>query len=72
MDEHITDKAPEISETLQAVFSLKPKYRVVIYLHYYEMLSTEEIAHLLGISRSAVTTRLSRARQILKITLKED
>lgn len=71
MDESISVEPPEVNETLQAVLSLEPKYRVVIYLHYYEMLSTEEIGKLLHITRSAVTTRLSRARQMLKEHLKE-
>lgn len=55
-----------------AVMSLKPAYRVVVYLHYYEMYTTAEIAELLKISQSAVTTRLSRAREQLRSTLKED
>ena len=71
MDESISVEPPEVNETLQAVLSLEPKYRVVIYLHNYEMLSTEEIAKLLHITRSAVTTRLSRARALLKPKLEE-
>ena len=71
MDETVSVEPPEVNETLQAVLSLEPKYRVVIYLHYYEMLSTEELGKLLHITRSAVTTRLSRARQMLKEHLKE-
>ena len=71
MDESISVEPPEVNETLQAVLSLEPKYRVVIYLHYYEMLSTEEIGKLLHITRSAVTTRLSRARALLKTKLEE-
>ena len=71
MDETVSVEPPEVNETLQAVLSLEPKYRVVIYLHYYEMLSTEEIGKLLHITRSAVTTRLSRARALLKPKLEE-
>ena len=71
MDETIAVAPPEINETLQSVLALKPKYRVVVYLHYYEMLSTGEIARLLHISPTAVTTRLSRARQMLKTQLEE-
>ena len=71
LDETLSVEPPEVNETLQAVLSLEPKYRVVVYLHYYEMLSTQEIASLLHITRSAVTTRLSRARQILKTKLEE-
>lgn len=71
LDETLSVEPPEVNETLQAVLSLEPKYRVVVYLHYYEMLSTQEIASLLHITRSAVTTRLSRARALLKPKLEE-
>ena len=71
MDETVSVEPPEVNETLQAVLSLEPKYRIVVYLHYYEMLSTQEIASLLHITRSTVTTRLSRARQMLKTKLEE-
>ena len=71
LDETLSVEPPEVNETLQAVLSLEPKYRVVVYLHYYEMLSTAEIAKLLHITRSAVTTRLSRARSLLKAKLQE-
>lgn len=54
-----------------AVMKLKPGYRAVVYLYYCEEYSTKEIAKLLKIKESAVTTRLSRARRILKEELKE-
>ena len=65
------DISPEYADVYQAVMALEPKYRVVIYLRYYEEFSTKEIAQLLHISQSAVTTRLSRGRGMLKTTLKE-
>jgi RNA polymerase sigma-70 factor (ECF subfamily) len=61
----------QTNDILQKVLQLPPKYRVVVYLHYYEGRSTQEIGKLLKISRSAVTTRLSRAREILKNQLME-
>lgn len=57
---------PEQSEVFLAVSSLDPKYKTVILLYYYEDMSTAEIAKLLKISRSAVTTRLDRARDMLR------
>lgn len=45
---------------------LPPKYRAVVILYYYEELDSGEIAKMLGLSVSAVTMRLSRARQKLK------
>ena len=44
---------------------------MVVYLRYYEELTTKEMAALLRISESNVTTRLNRARQMLKESLKE-
>ena len=72
MEETLSVDPLQVNEILQSVLALEPKYRVVVYLHYYEMLSTQEIAGLLHISRSAVTTRLSRARQMLKTQLSEE
>ena len=72
LEDSLSVEPPQINETLQAVLSLERKYRVVIYLHYYEMLSTQDISKILNISRSAVTTRLSRAREMLKTRLKEE
>ena len=71
LDERFAVDPPEINAVLEAVMKLKPQYRVVVYLHYYEGYSTGEIGKLLHISPSAVTTRLSRARQMLKPELEE-
>ena len=46
--------------------------QAVLYLHYYEGFSTQEVGEMLRISRSAVTTRLLRARKKLKDILEED
>lgn len=66
-----TWETPE-NGVLSALMALPPKYRVVLYLHYFECLSGAEIGKLLHISQSAVTTRLSRGRRMLKDALKED
>lgn len=63
---------PKNLEVYQSVMALPPKYRVVIYLRYYEELTTAEMGKLLHISQTAVTTRLSRAREMLKQQLKEE
>ena len=54
------------SAVLEAVLSLKRKYREVIHLFYYEEYSAKEISELLGISENTVFKRLSRAREQLK------
>ncbi len=58
-----------LTETLMA---LSGDYRIVLYLFYYEEYSTKEIAKLLRVSQSTVTTRLHRARQQLRELLKEE
>ncbi|MCL1903399.1 MAG: RNA polymerase sigma factor [Oscillospiraceae bacterium] len=50
----------------QYIEGLKPKYRTIIYLYYYEQYSVKEIADLLKIQTTTVTTQLSRARNQLK------
>jgi len=59
-------------EVLEAVMSLPRKYRVPLYLYYYEGCSTGEIAELLGRGPGAVRTQLARGRQQLKTILQED
>lgn len=54
------------------VMSLQEKYRVVVYLYYYEGYSLKEIAHILGRSEATVRTQLSRAREMLRLNLKEN
>ena len=55
-----------------AVCALPPRYRAVIHLYYYEGYDQREIASILGISRTAVQTRMSRARAMLKKELNDD
>ena len=61
----------ELDETIYALRKLKPKYRVVLYLHYYEQYTTTEISQLLKIPTGTVSTRLKRGREQLKTMLKE-
>lgn len=63
--------SPEHSELFYAVMELPKKYRVAIYLHYYEAYSTEEISAILGIPSSTVRTHLERGRERLKTNLLE-
>ena len=62
----------EQRELYSAVMSLPEKYRTAMYLFYYEDMSAREIGELTGAKESAVTTRLSRGRQMLKNILTED
>lgn len=58
------------SDVLGAVMKLSDKYRTAVYLFYYEDMTVAEIARATGASESAVKARLSRARAILKESLK--
>ena len=50
----------------QEIMALKPKYKEVILLHYYQQLKVNEIAAVLGAPQSTVSIRLRRAREALK------
>jgi len=69
----LTDELPymphEDQTVLQAVLSLKKKYRIPIHLHYYEGYSLEEIANILQTKPATVGTWLARGRQQLKIEI---
>ena len=56
----------------EAVMELPRKYRVPLYLYYYEGYAAKEVAALLGRSPSTVQTWLARGRDQLKQKLKED
>ncbi len=59
------------SDLFLSVMALPEQYRTVLYLFYYEDLSVREIAELMDLSETAVTSRLSRARKRLKSDLTE-
>ena len=62
---------PGQRDLYREVLALPEKYRTVLGLYYYEELSTKEIAALLNIRQTAVTTRLARGRELLKQRLTE-
>lgn len=62
---------PDYSQLYESVMSLSEKYRTVLYLFYYEGYSVNEIADILDIRVTTVTSRLSRARQKLKFQMTE-
>jgi len=63
---------PVQQELFEAVMALPERYRVVLYLFYYEDLTAAQIAAALKLSVSAVTTRLCRGREKLRHIWKED
>lgn len=73
---HLVEEYPEIAGEqdqpkednilLEEIMALKPRYRQVILLHYYQQLSVGEIARILSAPQSTVSVRLRRARAILQ------
>lgn len=57
---------------LESVMALPEKYRDVIHLFYYEDLSVREISQVTGRGESTVTSQLTRGRELLRKTLKEE
>ena len=60
----------EENSVLPAVLSLPLHQKTVVYMHYFEGYSVEEIALLCGIAKGTVKSRLARGREALKSTLK--
>ncbi len=60
------------TEVFDAVAALPDKYKNVIFLFYYEDMSTAEISRVTGIRKSTVTSLLTRGRRLLKKALGDD
>lgn len=71
LDEQIPFHDPEESALFDAVTGLPQKYRAAVHLHYFEGYTCDEISAMLGITPSAVSMRLHRARKLLRSDLKE-
>ena len=63
---------PARAEVLEAVMALEPKYRLAVYLYYYEGLSVAEAAAAMKANVSTVQTWLLRARARLRKELSEE
>lgn len=72
LEEHIGDVSPEKVSILEELMKLKPFYRDVIYLYYYQEYSVREIAAMFGKKENTVSSALRRARLKLKDILEEE
>lgn len=59
-------------EVLEAVLALPEKYRIAIYLHYYEGYTAPEIAKLTKRKVNSVYTLLNRGKSMLKESLEDE
>ena len=57
-------------QVMTALAGLKQDYRIVVHLFYYECLSVKMISKILGLQENAVKTRLSRARDLIRRSVK--
>ncbi len=69
---HVPAPAVEEGSLLAALDLLPPKYRVVIYLYYYEGYAAKEIADILGRPTATINTQLSRGRAQLRTALESE
>ncbi|XID91461.1 RNA polymerase sigma factor [Paenibacillaceae bacterium WGS1546] len=60
---------PPSGEVLEMLLALPEKYKIVLYLFYYEGYSSKEISNLLGIKDSTVRARLRNGRKHLQLNL---
>ena len=66
------DEKEQKEEILQAILNIKPVFREVIYLYYYEGYNTKEIGKIVGKNASTIRSRLAKEREILEQILKEE
>lgn len=71
LDENQSEFDKEEVNLLKEISKLKPKYRDVIYLFYYQGYKIKEISKILKMKENTVSSNLSRARESLKIVLEE-
>lgn len=66
--------APAVPDSwlLDALKGLPEKYRLSLYLYYYEEYSAKEIAEIIGVREGAVTQYLSRGRQKLRTLVTDE
>ncbi len=60
------------TELLQAVWRLPSKYADLLYLHYYEGYTIEELAEIMHKNPSTLRSRLSRATDLLRKELEQN
>ena len=62
----------QLDEVLAALIELPERYRIILYLHYYEGYQMKEIAKLLHKNASTIRSRFSKAKRLLRERIKED
>jgi len=60
------DRDDELARLMDEVHSLPDKYREVVMLYYYQDVTYEDLAEMLGVSFATVNARLTQARAMLR------
>lgn len=63
---------PDIDATLQALLQLPDKYKLPLYLFYYEGYSSAEISQIIHKPASTIRTQLQKGRELLRAKLGGD
>ena len=71
IDENLKIFGEEYQDVFKEISKLKPKYRNIIYLYYYQGYKIKEIAEILQMNQNTVSSCLTRAREDLKGLLEE-
>lgn len=61
----------EYSEVYEAMMELPEKYRVILYLYYYEGYSLKEIAGMMKTNASTLRSRFAKAKELMKEYLED-
>lgn len=69
---HPVQPAPDLRPLMQAIADLPEKYRWPVWLRYLEDLSAREAAEALGITVTALNSRIHRAKLLLRQALGEE
>lgn len=69
---HAESEAMDDTSLLDSVKKLPDKFKMPIYLFYYEGYSTKETAEILELNESTLRSRLAKAREILKLEIGGD
>ena len=70
-DQAAADLGGTEKDLWQEVLALPDKYKISMYLHYYEGYTCKEIAEILNCKESAIKMRLKKGRELLKIEIME-
>ncbi len=71
-EENTLTREESSNQLLDTILELPKKYRIPLFLYYYEDYKIKEISQILKLSETCIQTRLARARSLLKEKLKEE